>query len=188
MFGGAPPTTTPAYTQPTTPSAPSWSPPSYDINSDPGVLAARAAMNRGVTELDSWLRGQRTNAFVDFGDPNLVLPGFNLDANTKAMAQQNYKSGNSVLSRLDHAHELAARQIVNALAAHGILGSGDLGYRQGEENRQYGNNVYDARKSLLSQLNDYQQQYLSQKNALESALQQALQQAYSNQLAMASGY
>lgn len=161
---------------------------SYDINSDPGVLAARAAYNQGVTNLDAWLRGQREGAFVDFGDPNLVIPGWNVDPNTAAMAKQNYASGNSILSRIDTSHTNAARSIINTLAAHGILNSGDLGYRQGVENQAYGNNVYDARKNLLGALNQDYQSYLDRKNSLQDAITQAIQGAYANQMAMASQY
>jgi len=153
---------------------------SYDLNSDPGVIAARANFNRGLTELDSWLRNQRIGAFVDFGDPNLVIPGLNVDPNTAEMARQNYKAGNATLARLDRAHTINARNVINTLAAHGLINSGDLGYRQGEENQQYGNAVYDARKALLAQLNNDYQAYLSQKAALQAALDQAIQNSYAN--------
>lgn len=154
----------------------------YDINADPGVLGARSAYNSGVTSLDAWLRQARAGAFVNFGDPNMAIPGLDVDPNTMEMARQNYKSGNSILSRLDLGHTNAARGIVNYLAGRGIINSGDLGYREGQENQTYGNNVYDAKRSLLDSLNQYQQNYLDRKNSLQSAITNALQSAYQNQI------
>ncbi len=148
----------------------------------PGVLGARSAYNSGVTSLDAWLRAGRASQFVNFGDPSMVLPGFDVDPNTMEMARQNYKSGNSILSRLDLGHANAARGIVNNLAARGLIRSGDLGYREGQENQQYGNNVYDAKRSLLDSLNGYQQQYLDRKNSLQGAVTQALQQQYQDRI------
>lgn len=106
------------------------------------------------------------------------------------MARQNYKSGNSILSRLDTQHANAGRNIINQLAAHGMIFSGDTGYRQGVENQQYGNNIYDAKSNLLGSLNQDYQSYLGQKNSLQQMLTNAIQQGYYNQLANAqyAGY
>ena len=166
---------------------PSWNPNAWQ--SDPGYLMALAQQQQGNTQLDAWLKQTRTNSLVDFGDPNLAIPGFNLDPVTKAMIQQNYNSGNAQLARLDQAHTLGLRGVVNALAGRGLLFSGDLGYQQGQQNQLYGHNVYDARNALLSSLSNAYQSYLQQKNQYASAVAQAAQQAEANSVnQMMNGY
>ena len=63
------------------PTAPTYTPPSYDPNAwkaDPGYLMALAQQQQGNTALDAWLKQGRTSALIDFGDPNLAIPGFRL--------------------------------------------------------------------------------------------------------------
>jgi hypothetical protein len=157
----------------------------YDPETDPGVIAARAAENLGVSQLDANQAEARRQAIIRFGDPALATEaGFGLDPQAASFAQQNYLSGNADLARLDKQHQLATQAVVNALASHGILASGDLGYREGQENQAYGNNVYDARSKVLDYLRGLNETYLDRKNQLRqatvAALQNAAQFAYAN--------
>ena len=74
---------------------------------------------------------------------------------------------------MDKSHNLARQAVINRLAAHGILNSGDLGYGEGEADQQYGNQVYDARTALLNLLLGYQSTALTQKQNLNQMLTSA---------------
>lgn len=162
----------------------SSSPPSgswggYNINTDPGVIGAQQQEQLGIQQLDADLAKSRREAIIRFGDPTLAaLAGFGLDATDQAAAKQNYLSGNATLAVLDKGHQDRRNAIVNQLAAHGILGSGELGYQQGQENQTYGKQTYDARNSILDYLNQVNSQYLDRKNSLHQATLAALQSAY----------
>jgi hypothetical protein len=118
---------------------PAYYPPGY--NFDPGVVAQQATQA-------AWAREAARNAIIGFGDPALAgMAGFGMDPQDAAFAQQNYLSGNATLARINKAHEHRQRAVINRLASHGILNSGDLGYLSGEEGQQYGNEQSDARHS-----------------------------------------
>lgn len=155
------------------------------IDTFPGVLNALALEQQGLGQLNGQLNDARQRAIINFGDPTLASEaGFGIDPQAAAFAQQNYLSGNSTLARLDHAHQIAQQQVINRLAAHGILNSGDLGYLEGQENQSYGNNVYDAQQAVLDQLSTLYGNYLNGRYGLESnannAQLQALQDFLSN--------
>ena len=187
-YYGGDPRTYPGPSMPSAPSGPSWDPNAW--KGDPGYLMALAAQQQGNTQLDAWLKQGRTSSLIDFGDPNLAIPGFSLDPATKALIQQNYKSGNAQLARLDQNHTLGLRSVINQLAGRGLLNSGETGYEQNQQDQLYGHNVYDARNSLLSHLSDQYQQYLQQRQALQSQVVSAAQAAYANYAnqMMNSGY
>ena len=152
-----------------------------DYTLDPAYQAAMAMEQQSMAQLDAQLQAARQRAIINFGDPALAQEaGFQLDPTTAALAQQNEQSGNATLARLQHAHQLNARGIVNDLAAHGILNSGDYGYREGEENRGYGNNVYDAQQAVLDQLSNMYSQYLNSRTGLQSNVLNALLQLAAN--------
>lgn len=139
------------------------------INTFPGVADSLALEQQGIGQLDANLNSARQRAIIQFGDPALAsMAGFGLDPQAGAFAQQNYLSGNATLSRLDKAHQQAAQSIINQLASHGLLNSGDLGYKEGQENQGYGNSVYDAQQGVLGQLADLFNNYLSSRYGLES--------------------
>ena len=148
---------------------------------DANTWMQRAMENLGISGLDSNLKSLRERAIIQFGDPALAQEaGFGLDPQAGAFAKQNYLSGNSTLSRLDKQHDLARKQVINQLASHGLLRSGDLGYESGLADQAYGNNQYDARQNVLEQLQKYMQDYLDRKNALRQNVWQAYQSAYNN--------
>ena len=92
-------------------------------------------------------------------------------------------SGNTLLSRLLQAHNLSQQGIINRLAGHGLLFSGDTGYQTNQEAQNYGHQVYDANQAALGDLLNYQAQALQQKQQLSQAVQNALENAYQNYLA-----
>lgn len=160
---------------------PVFSPPPYDPNTDPYLQSATNEANLGLAQADAALKKAREQAIIRFGDPALAsLAGFGLDPQAGAFAQQNYISGNAALARLDKAHQLRQKAVIDRLAAHGILGSGDLGYLSGEEGSLYGQQVYDARNQLLDYLSNLYNNYLTSKAQIRQAQQQAASAAYQN--------
>lgn len=159
------------------------------LDTDPNVLASLALQQQGLSQLDANLKNARERAIIQFGDPALASEaGFGLDPQAGAFAQQNYMSGNAQLSRLDKQHDLARQAIINRLAAHGILQSGDLGYQEGQENQSYGNQVYDARQSVLDYLAGLMNTYNQQRQALSQSVIGARQQAIQNFLSNPDAY
>lgn len=165
--------------------------PSFNFNADtdPGVLAAIANEQQGFGTLDAALKAARERAIVNYGDPSIATDaGFGVDPETAAFARQNYQSGNAVLARLAHAHELNRQAIINRLAAHGILASGDLGYQEGQENQSYGNTTYDAKQQLLDSLANLLSNYNSQRQDLANQVLQARMNAINNFVANPDAY
>ena len=159
------------------------------VNSFPGVANAVALEQQGLGQLDAQLRAARERAIINFGDPALAsMAGFGLDPQAGTFAQQNYLSGNATMARLDKAHQLAAQGIINNLAGRGILNSGDLGYREGQENQAYGNNVYDAQQTVLQQLADLYNSYLNSRYGLEQNANNAQLSALQSFLANPDAY
>lgn len=154
------------------------------FDADPGVAMARALENQGIGSLDAWLKAAREQAIIAAGDPALAgMAGFGLDPQAGVFAQQNYLSGNADLARVKRAKDLAHQAIINKLAAHGIIASGDLGYLEGQSNIDFGNQEYDVRQGVLKRLSDFMQQYLDRKSALKQSTLAAYQQAYQNMAA-----
>jgi hypothetical protein len=176
MFNVPPPTQ--SAQPPTGGGAGGFSNASDYLNWDPAYQQAIAMEQQGFGQLDAQMKAQRERAIINFGDPALASQaGFGLDPQAAAFAQQNYLSGNSTMSRLDRAHQLAAQAVINQLAAHGLLNSGDLGYKEGLENQTYGNNVYDARQSVLDALSGLYGNYLSGRQGYEEAVNRAMSDA-----------
>jgi hypothetical protein len=153
--------------------------PQFTSSNDPNVADSLALEQQGLGQLDAALKSAREKAIIGFGDPSLANEaGFGLDPQAGAFAQQNYLSGNSTLSRLDKQHTLARQAVINQLASHGILNSGDLGYQEGNADQNYGNQVYDAKNSIL----DYLSNLLSSYNQNRTNLHQATIAARQNAL------
>ncbi len=142
------------------------------------MTQAQAYESQQQQQLDAALNAARQQAVVQFGDPSLAqMAGFGIDPQAANFAKQNYLSGNATLARLDKAHTQARQAVINRLAAHGILRSGDLGYQEGEADKSYGNQVYDAQQQIIQYLQGLYQQYLNQRNQLHQSVLQAQQNA-----------
>lgn len=167
----------------TTPHTPS------PFDSDPGYQAAVTAEQAGNATLASQLQNLITQRIVAYGDPSLAgQAGFGLDPQAAAFAQQNYLSGNGEKARIDKAHDNARQAIINQLAAHGIVFSGDTGYQIGNADQTYGNQVYDAQQSALADILGYRTGSQTQQSALHQATIAALENAYNNYVANPTAY
>lgn len=140
----------------------------FNLDSDPGVLSSLGLEQQGLSQLDAALKSARERAIISFGDPSLAEEaGFGLDPQAGAFARQNYLSGNATTARIDHAHQLARQAVINRLVSHGLLNSGDTGYLEGEENRNYGNQSYDAKQQMLDYLAQLFQGYNDRRTQLK---------------------
>src|SRR5215831_14437185 len=162
--------------------APSAPPPRapFDFNTDPGYLAALAAEQAGGAQADAALRAAREQALVRFGDPGLAgafgLDG--VDPLTAAMAQQATSSGISTLAQLQRQRDLDQQTIVNSLAAHGLINSGDLGWRSGQNQQDYGTALYNAQQGVLDTLAQNARDTALQKQQLHTNTVNAITSAY----------
>lgn len=151
---------------------------------DPGYLASLAAEQAGSQQLDAAMKAAQEAAIVQFGDPGLAQAGgFSLDPLTAAMAQQNTQAGNSTLAQLQRSRDLGQQGIVNTLAAHGIIRSGDLGYKTGQNEQTYGTNLYNAQQGVLGGLASQANQNLQAKQGLRANTTSALTSAYGTYVA-----
>lgn len=164
---------------PDTTSAPSSNP----FDTDWGYLQALADQQASSQRLDDALRAAREAAIVQFGDPSLAIPGFNVDPLTAAAAQANTAAGNSTLAQLQRTRDQNQRTIINNLAAHGLIRSGDLGYQTGQNQIGYGNSLYNAQQQVLSALAGDAQDTQDKKDNLQSGVTSALTKAYDNYIA-----
>lgn len=138
--------------------------------------AALAEQQLGISQIDANEKAARERAIIGFGDPALAgLAGFGLDPQAGDFARQNYLSGNSTLSRLDKDKADKRNAMINQLASHGILFSGDTGYQEGQQATQYGNAVYDARNKVLDYLRQVDQDAQDRKNQLRQMVISAMQ-------------
>jgi hypothetical protein len=143
----------------------------------------------GLPSINSNLSNLIAQRIVAYGDPSLAAQaGFGLDPQSAAFARQNYLSGNGQLARLDKAHALARQTIINTLAAHGLIDSGETGYQEGNADQSYGNQVYDAQQSALADILGYRNSAQSQITALENAKTAALENAFTQMAANPAAY
>lgn len=154
------------------------------FETDPSFLAALANEQAGTQQLDAALRAAQEQAIVRFGDPGLAqAAGLALDPLTAAMAQQNTQSGNSTLAQLQRTRDQNQMALQNNLAAHGIINSGDLGYRTGQNQRNYGTSLYNTQQDLLAGLAGLASDTAAQKRGLRSSTTSALTDAYDRYVA-----
>lgn len=135
-------------------------------------LAGRnAGINRALVQF-----GQ----LPDFGQAQQAL-GLNIgDIVSPDTAQLAASNPYSATKQLAQQHTDAVQKIRQALAARGMLQSGELGYQLNREQQQYGQAQYNAGQQLLDFINGLQQGYLqseAQRQAtLGSSANNALQQ------------
>lgn len=128
------------------------------VLTNPLVVQADLARRQQIQDANAALRQSRSQALIQFGSPQLAQGyGDTVDPNTAAAAGANQFS---TLANLSHQNKIGVRNILNNLAGHGLLHSGDLGYREGEQARAFGQASYDATQQLLAQLSGYLNQYL----------------------------
>lgn len=173
-----PPPTPPPAPKPPAPN-PAPAPPSGNpYNSDPGYQAALAQEQLGIQQSQAALSNLINQRLVQLGDPSLAGQ-YGVNA---AAVQQNTLAGNSQLARLNRQHSDNLRAVINQLAAHGLLQSGDTGYQTGREDQSYGNAVYDAQQAALADILGYRNSALQQQQQLHQSVIDALQNAYQTYL------
>lgn len=149
----------------------------YDT--DPAVASAKAQEQLGIPKITSQLAALVAQRIANYGDPSIAsMAGFGLDPQSAAFAQQNYLSGNAELARIDQTHKQNLQTVINQLAGHGLVFSGDTGYKTGLEDQNYGNTVYDAQQKALSDVLALIQSADTQKQQLENNLTSAYEGAY----------
>lgn len=187
-YGPGPPIpsapTSPAPSDPSAPGTPPapGGPSAYDSwKNDPFYQQALLDQKNALSQLVQQGELARRNAIIRFGDPNLAASlGLTLSGQDAEAARQNYASGNATLARIDMGHKQKLAAIINQLAGHGMLFSGDTGYLRGQENSAYGNTVYDARQTLADFFAKLAQDEADRRNALNSSVNSAAQQAWQN--------
>lgn len=151
---------------------------------DPGYQGALNSQTQGNADINTLLGNGLSNLFIQFGSPALASQlaqyGYSLTPNDAAAAQTNYNAGTATQAQLDQAHTTGVRTAINALAAHGIADSGDLGYQVGQQDQSYANNSYNALQGVLGQAYQLQENALTQKQALQAAVNTALSGAWTN--------
>lgn len=96
-----------------------------------------------------------------------VLPQAN------ALAQQTTDAGMSFQARAAKAHKDTVRQIKNALAARGLLQSGETGHQLQEQQTQFDTGQYDARAQVQDYMAAVNQGYTQAVRARQVALAEA---------------
>lgn len=151
------------------------------FDTDPGYAAARAAEQLGIPSINTNLQNLIAQRLVAYGDPSFAAQAdFGLDPQAAAFARQNYLSGNAQLARIDKGHSAARTAIINQLASHGLIDSGETGYQVGNADRSYGNQVYDAQQSVLADILGYRNNAQTQLTGLHGATVAALENAFTN--------
>jgi hypothetical protein len=146
------------------------------FETDPGYMSALAAEQQGGQQIDAALKAAQEQSLVQYGDPSIAKSlGLSLDPTTAAAAAANPYS---TVKGIGRAHEQNQSQIVNYLAAHGMVNSGDLGYRTGLEATNYGQNLYDAGQQLTQYLGGLSRDAVAQKQGLRGNTTSALGSAY----------
>lgn len=146
------------------------------ILTNPGVFQGSLDRDRLIAEANAALRQARSQALINFGDPNLARSlGDTVDPNTAAAAQANQFS---TVARLGRDDVNARRRLMNNLAGRGLLHSGETGYQQGQQALRYGEGLYSAQQQLLSQLNQFLSAYMGETQGAQDAYTQALLQAF----------
>lgn len=144
------------------------------ILSDPAFTQLRNSLSaQGIHDAAS-LRGAVQQALIQFGGvPNLsqeVLSNTGLDTSgTAALAANNPFS---TLKRLQQSYQDQQDSAKNALAARGILSSGETGFQLGRLGQQQAGAQYDATNSLLGGIGSLNDQYVAGQQAAAQALSQ----------------
>ena len=167
-------------------------------NPQAGILADYLNQMRADAGASSFAdKGSMINAIRKYAISYGALPDFSqmgglggdaqgyfqeaMDPATQALAQKAEAEGVSSHARLSHANDVATRQIPSALAARGMLHSGQTGADLGEQAQLYKNQGYDMLNEMLSgitgQVGGYQNAERERQRQLADMEMQAAMQA-----------
>ena len=137
-----------------------WTPADFQkaLEADPLYKQSLADITAASVADRAGLKGARQQAIIRFGYDDLGGLGDlggDIDETTLNLARQNTQAGTSVGSRITKAHADAMRMMKNALAARGMLRSGELGHQVGELDLSRRQGDYDARQTLVQALSGY---------------------------------
>lgn len=137
--------------------APSSAPPAYNysLEMDPEVVAAHSEYTQGIADLNS-------EPVPSYQAPSTAQYDLAVKHSQELEPIQ--------LEALSHQNEINKRQILNSLAARGMLRSGETGYLQGEQARSYGLATDSVHRNIR-----WQQESAA---AAQAAATQAASQAY----------
>jgi hypothetical protein len=183
VIPGAPTVTHPSLSTPSptlsatnpTPAPTPAAPPDYRslILNDPIYKQQIAAFSADAVQAAAERKANIDQALIHFGQiPNLTSAisglglspssdlfqslGQDVDAATVKAAQGLTSAGLSTVARLQTGHTTALDNLMNTLAARGIVRSGATGVGTDLENKNYIGAQYDARQALLSYLSGVQ--------------------------------
>lgn len=176
------------------------------LNSDPEYQQALAQVNAAANSDRAAMKQAANQLMIQYGiTPDLEKAGgqlglgggplaqllATLDPATARAAAQNSAQGTSILGGLTDKNNVANQSIGGDLAARGMSGSSDAGFRYGQENLAYNQGIYNALSRMLNTYTSDEQRLTSQLAGLYGSggtLQKAMEQAWSNFLkALGSG-
>ena len=154
--------------------------------SSPYVQAAHAMAQQQLAALQAQLGSGASRALINLGDAGLAnqVGDLQLPDNTGQLVKAGNEAGTSILSQLGYHHGQNVESIPAALAGRGFYRSGQTGYSLGQENKQYGQQQYDARSKTLDYLNGLYQNYLNAQFGIQQQELSAQMSAYQQALSM----
>lgn len=196
------PAITPVFTGPTAaapPSGPSVAPAAVAVDPippsqwasqiarDPLYVLAQQQVKAQKDASQAALRASQQQAVIRFGEVPAGLPtderlGKALDATTAKLAKENTQAHLSTVARLQDQYDQGYRQGVNALAARGLLHSGETGYQLGLLQRGLQQSRYGAAQQLLDYLGGQWSGYAQSEAGRQQQLVEAMNAAVSRLL------
>lgn len=145
---------------------------------DPVLQQIKNLQQANVAAAEAQAVAARNQALINFGyDPGMAsIYG---DAGTAGSAKANPFS---VLSQLQHAHELTQRNLNENLNKSNLFYSGYRGQQLGEEGRNYLGQQYTAGQNLQSLLGQINEKKLGAQQTAQGAITQGNQDAYNRWL------
>lgn len=154
------------------------------LNGDPLYQQALAQIGAAAGSDKAALQQAVNQLMVNYGlTSNLERSGGELGLGGDAMSQllgmlnpasaqaaaQNTAQGTSILGSLVDKNNTAMQSIDGGLAARGMLGSSDQGFREGQENLAYNQGIYNSLSRMLNSFTGDQQKLAGELSALYGA-------------------
>lgn len=115
-----------------------------------------AATQRALVQFGVVPDFEQAGGQLGLSDQQLSFLRQDVTPQTRALAEESTEEGLSVQARINEQNERNVRQIRNALAARGLLRSGELGHQLGEAQQAFTRAQFDARSQLLDYLGGVQ--------------------------------
>lgn len=185
---------------PGTPGDPGYTPDYGNlIATDPLYLQNQANLKSQSVNDAASRKASTDQALINFGeipDFNNAITGLGLDPNspmykmlfgdvdpaTQTSAQGLTNAGLSTVAQLAQGHKKNLNDLMDNLAARGIVRSGATGAGTGLENQSYLGNQFNARNTLLQYLAGVQSAFTQSENARQSQLAQSATDAMTRQM------